>query len=162
MLGPFLEFLVEVGKRNAARPIDAATVGQELAGQELEEGALPRAIMADEDGVFTFVQLEGDAVVEFFVRIGKGYVLNGYDCHGADYRTSLPLGIGGGKRKPRASRGHLRIGAGNQNRTGMGCPIRPSNVRVYHFRHSRSGNAYYSQPPASLQDGNRFRGFALE
>ena len=31
----------------------------------------------------------------------------------------------------------ISIGAGNQNRTGMGCPIRPSNVRVYHFRHSR-------------------------
>ena len=35
----------------------------------------------------------------------------------------------------------LRIfGARDENRTHTGIPIRPSNVRVYHFRHSRSVN----------------------
>ena len=53
----------------------------------------------------------------------------------------------------------ISLGAGNQNRTGMGCPIRPSNVRVYHFRHSR-GNVYYKQvsklPQCFFDDSSAF------
>ena len=31
--------------------------------------------------------------------------------------------------------GQVRDGAVGRTRTGMGCPIRPSNVRVYQFHH---------------------------
>ena len=36
----------------------------------------------------------------------------------------------------------LLNGAANENRTHTGCPIRPSNVRVYQFRHRCSDNKY--------------------
>lgn len=38
----------------------------------------------------------------------------------------------------------LRAGCGavGRTRTGMGCPIRPSNVRVYQFHHDGTGGSY--------------------
>jgi hypothetical protein len=50
----------------------------------------------------------------------------------------------GEKENPRYYSEAIFFGAGNRNRTDMGYPIRPSNVRVYHFRHSR-GVLHYSE-----------------
>src|SRR5689334_16049814 len=37
----------------------------------------------------------------------------------------------------------VRIGAVGRTRTGMGYPIRPSNVRVYQFHHDGTGGRFY-------------------
>ena len=73
---PFFEFLVEIRIGHAARPADLALVGDELPGEKLQKGALPGAVMADEDRVFALVKLEGNVVVELFVRVGKGEVFH--------------------------------------------------------------------------------------
>jgi hypothetical protein len=50
--------------------------------------------------------------------------------------------------------GFVKFGAGRETRTPKGYPIRPSNVRVYQFRHTCSSD-YYNELFHKLKEFKR-------
>ena len=81
---------------------------------------------------------------------GKGVLGGGRQAKRAKIHSSRAVGVRGVTRRRRKERGVVGPpafdGAEGRTRTGMACATRPSNVRVYQFRHFGQSVPFHADP----------------